>query len=328
MKIQRRLFFLNPKYLFSFAFVNFILVGAPSTLFAVEPSFLNGASREPGFLFRERIISDPIILAVNETNAALPDDEPINQEKPKLTEGMVLIQNGEYTAGLDPEIGFEECKKYAKSCETEWFLHESPVHKVWVDAFYMDQYEVTQKDFERVMGKNPSKFKGDDLPVERVLWTEANRYCPMVGKRLPTEAEWEKAARGGKDTLYPWGNEVQSGKANFCDVNCKVYIRATQFDDGYQTTAPVGSYPPNGYGLYDMAGNVMEWVSDWFSRDYYKNVPDKNPKGPEDGMKKSLRGGSWGNNASSMRITARSWAHNSRVSRRGFRCALDASVHP
>ena len=179
-----------------------------------------------------------------------------------------------------------------------------------------------------MMGKNPSRFKGDNLPVERVLWTEANEYCEKAGKRLPTEAEWEKAARGGTDTLYPWGNEVESGKANFCDVNCKAYIKAQQFDDGYKTTAPVGSYPPNGYGLYDMAGNVWEWVSDWFDKKYYENAPRKNPKGPPKGMKKGLRGGSWGNNASAMRISSRSWAHNSRVSRRGFRCAADATSLP
>jgi formylglycine-generating enzyme required for sulfatase activity len=187
----------------------------------------------------------------------------------------------------------------------------------------MDKYEVTQIEFEKVMGKNPSKYKGDNLPVERVLWNEAQKYCERVGKRLPTEAEWEKAAKGGKNTLYPWGNEVVSGMANFCDVNCKAYFKAKQFDDGFKGTAPVGSYPPNGYGLHDMAGNVWEWVSDWIDKNYYKSAPRKNPKGPPKGMKKVLRGGSWGNNASAMRSSTRSWAHNNRVSRRGFRCALD-----
>ena len=203
-------------------------------------------------------------------------------------------------------------------------------------GFYMDKYEVTQKKFEGMMGENPSRYKGDNLPAERVLWKEANGYCERKGKRLPTEAEWEKAARGDVDTIYPWGNEVEADKANFCDVNCKAYFKAHQFDDGYKTTAPVGSYPPNGYGLYDMAGNVWEWVSDWYGAGYYRERPHRNPKGPfegEDlfhvrGMKKGLRGGSWGNNASAMRIATRSWAHHSRVSRRGFRCALDGPKTP
>ncbi|MFQ5443144.1 MAG: formylglycine-generating enzyme family protein, partial [Nitrospinales bacterium] len=247
------------------------------------------------------------------------------QEKIKVPEGMVLIPDGDFEAGLDPNLGYEECLKYAQSCEREWFDHIGPVHMVWVDAFFMDKYEVTQKEFEPLMGKNPSKFKGDDLPVERVLWTEANEYCEKVGKRLPTEAEWEKAAKGRKDTLYPWGNEILSAKANFCDVRCKKNIRATRFEDGYEKTSPVGSYPPNGYGLYDMAGNVWEWVADWFDKDYYKKSPRKNPKGPPMGMKKVLRGGSWGNNASALGVATRSWAHNNRVSRRGFRCAADVS---
>lgn len=333
--MQKRLFFLNPTYLFSFALVNIVLVGAPSTIFAVEHSFINGSSREPGFLFRGKVVSDPIILAVNETNNALPDDEPFDQENPKLPEGMALIPAGGYLAGGDPETGYKECLKHAQSCDLEWFEHEGPSYWLWIGKFYLDKYEVSQRAFEEVMGTNPSKFKGDNLPVERVLWTEANRYCQKIGKRLPTEAEWEKAAKGGKNTIYPWGDEVESGRANFCDTLCKKFIRVNHFDDGYQETAPVGSYPPNGYGLYDMAGNVWEWVSDWYSPGYYKERPHRNPKGPfygQDihvpGMKKVLRGGSWGNNAAAMRTATRSWAHNSRVSRRGFRCAIDASVHP
>jgi formylglycine-generating enzyme required for sulfatase activity len=215
----------------------------------------------------------------------------------------------------------------------EWFEHEGPTSWIWIDEFYLDKYEVTQIEFEKVMGENPSKHKGNNLPVERVLWNEAQKYCERVGKRLPTEAEWEKAAKGGKNTLYPWGNEVVSGMANFCDVNCKAYFKAKQFDDGFKGTAPVGSYPPNGYGLYDMAGNVWEWVSDWYGAGYYRERPQRNPQGPFSGqdlfhihgMKKVLRGGSWGNNAGAMRSSTRSWAHKSRVSRRGFRCALDAT---
>jgi formylglycine-generating enzyme required for sulfatase activity len=303
LKMKNYLSTPNLKYFFSLAFFASFLLSVASTVSGIELPLQKKSS--------------------SESNILAPED-------------MVLIPTGEYTAGLDPSIGYRECLKYAKSCEVEWYENENPVHNVWIDAFYMDKYEVTQKKFEGMMGENPSRYKGDNLPAERVLWKEANGYCERKGKRLPTEAEWEKAARGDVDTIYPWGNEVEADKANFCDVNCKAYFKAHQFDDGYKTTAPVGSYPPNGYGLYDMAGNVWEWVSDWYGAGYYRDRPHRNPKGPfegEDlfhvhGMKKGLRGGSWGNNASAMRIATRSWAHHSRVSRRGFRCALDGPKTP
>ena len=300
--MRKHLSTLSSRYFLSFV-VSFLLL---------VPSILSGSELPPA----------------GEQYAALADPNPAPVKKTKLTEDMVLIPAGDFTAGMDPDTGYQECLKHAKSCEPEWYRHEAPVHEVWIDAFYMDKYEVTQEKYERIIGKNPSRYKGANLPVERVIWEEANEYCEKVGKRLPTEAEWEKAARGKVDTIYPWGNEVESNKANFCDVNCKNYAKAHQFDDGYKATAPVGSYPPNGYGLYDMAGNVWEWVSDWYNKNYYQNVPRRNPKGPVKGHRRAIRGGSFGNNASGMRIAGRSWAHNTRVSRRGFRCALDGPLGP
>ena len=232
--MRKHLSTLSSRYFLSFV-VSFLLL---------VPSILSGTELPPA----------------GEQYAALADPNPAHVKKTKLTEDMILIPAGDFTAGMDPDTGYQECLKHAKSCEPEWYRHEAPVHEVWVDAFYMDKYEVTQEKYERIIGKNPSRYKGANLPVEKVNWPEANEYCEKVGKRLPTEAEWEKAARGKVDTIYPWGNEVESNKANFCDVNCKNYAKAHQFDDGYKATAPVGSYPPNGYGLYDMAGNVWEWV--------------------------------------------------------------------
>ena len=175
-----------------------------------------------------------------------------------------------------------------------------------VRTFSMDKYEVTQKEYEKVMGNNPSEFKGSNLPVEQVTWYEAKDYCKKVGKRLPTEWEWEKAAKGGRNSIYPWGDEFESGKANICDVNCEHDWKSSEFDDGYKTTSPVGSYPPNGYGLYDMAGNVWEWTSsDW----------DK------EGKYKVLRGGSWDGNPYNTRSANR---YNNGPGLRigfGFRCA-------
>ena len=220
--------------------------------------------------------------------------------------GMVKIPGGEYTAGLDADIAFAECNKYLDNCKRSWFTDETP-HGETVRSFNMDKYEVTQAEYERVMGENPSNFKGKNLPVERVTWHEAKAYCERVGKRLPTEWEWEKAAKGGRDTIYPWGDEFDGSKANFCDRNCKFDWKAGQFDDGYKNTAPVGSYPPNGYGLHDMAGNVWEWTAS----DYDGS-----------GTRKVLRGGSWYDFPYGMRSAYRGRIGPSgRDDILGFRCA-------
>ncbi len=330
--MQKCLSIIVSTFFLTVIFPAFSWVAVPVTALAVEPSSTGSSSSGPAPQVPKKFYSDRILWKGEEKRITLAGQENISGERIGAPEGMVLIPAGGYLAGGDPKTGYKECLKHAKSCESEWFEHEGPTSWIWINDFYLDKYEVTQKEFEEVMGKNPSKSKGDNLPVERVLWNEAQEYCIKVGRRLPTEAEWEKAAKGGKKTLYPWGNEVVSGVANFCDVNCKAYFRAEQFDDGFKATAPVGNYPPNGYGLYDMAGNVWEWVSDWYGAGYYKDRPQRNPQGPFEGqdlfhihgMKKVLRGGSWGNNAAAMRSATRSWAHNSRVSRRGFRCALDA----
>ncbi|MEE9499466.1 MAG: formylglycine-generating enzyme family protein [Nitrospinaceae bacterium] len=320
-------------FLLTIIFSAFSWATVPLTALAVEFSSTGSNSSGPATQVPEEVYSDQILWEGEKNRITLVGQENISRERIRTPEVMILIPAGGYLAGGDPKTGYKECVKHAQSCELEWFEHEGPTSWVWIEKFYLDIYEVTQIDFEKVMGKNPSKYKGDNLPVERVLWNEAREYCEKIGKRLPTEAEWEKAAKGGGNTLYPWGNEVVSGMANFCDVNCKAYFKAEQFDDGFKGTAPVGSYPPNGYGLYDMAGNVWEWVSDWYGAGYYKERPQRNPQGPFNeqdlfhihGMKKVLRGGSWGNNAGAMRSSTRSWAHNSRVSRRGFRCALDTT---
>jgi len=188
-----------------------------------------------------------------------------------------------------------------------------PAHSVYIESFYMDIYEVTQKDFLSVMGKNPSKFKGGRLPVESVLWQEANDYCKKVGKRLPTEAEWEKAARAGTATSYYWGDLLDDD-----------YLWHSK--NSSEKTHIVGEKKPNQFGLHDMLGNVYEWVYDWFDYSYYSVSPLTNPAGPLKGSAKVLRGGSWFYDPLGVRPTIRGRASpDTRDPRFGFRCAKNSS---
>ncbi len=237
-------------------------------------------------------------------------------------EAMIRIPAGNYKMGFKADKALSECVKHNDPCKRKWFEDEEPVHTIYLDSFLIDKFEVTQEEFARKMGNNPSEFKDRSLPVEKVTWEEALQYCKAADKRLPTEAEWEIAAKGGEENIYFWGNEAQSGKANFCDFHCDKKWKAKQFEDGFKTTAPVGSFSPNGYGLHDMGGNVYEWVSDWYGKEYYGNSPIKNPKGPLKGERKVMRGGSWINYAVGTRPSDRTDAKpGKRLNFAGFRCA-------
>ncbi|MBT3366527.1 MAG: SUMF1/EgtB/PvdO family nonheme iron enzyme, partial [Nitrospina sp.] len=159
---------------------------------------------------------------------------------------------------------------------------EQPVHKVCLSPFKMSKNEVRQKFFQTVMDYNPSQYVGGDLPVDSVSWEGARDYCKKMGLRLPTEAEWEYAARGGTQGEYYWGKNMTGKEANFCDSTCDLNNRSSKFTDGFKNSAPVGSFPPNPFGLYDMSGNVSEWVFDWMAinANYYLMGPEKDPRGP------------------------------------------------
>ena len=189
---------------------------------------------------------------------------------------------------------------------------ETPYHKVCLDSFLMDRFEVSQREYKRIMEHNPSNFKGKDLPVEGVTWEEAKKYCSSTGKRLPTEAEFEYAARAGSKTDYYWGNSIGVNNAN-C-IGCGSLWDGTK-------TAIVGSFPANLWGLHDMTGNVWEWVSDWYHPTYYKKSTERNPKGPLTGTEKTFRSSSWYYSQLSRISTRNSYYPDKRFLGVGFRCA-------
>jgi formylglycine-generating enzyme required for sulfatase activity len=179
---------------------------------------------------------------------------------------------------------------------------EKPVHKVCVSDFSIGKYEVTQGEWQKVMGKNPSTFIkcGANCPVESISWNDAQEFIMKLNKksglkfRLPTEAEWEYAARsGGKEEQF-------SGGMKFDDV-------AWHRDNSAGSTHPVGTKKPNGLGLYDMSGNVKEWCNDWLGDNYYAESPVQDPKGPATGTDRIVRGGNWASipSESGLRTTSR-----------------------
>lgn len=207
---------------------------------------------------------------------------------------------------------------------------EQPVHKVFLDAYWIDKYEVTNAQYmkcveagactepeKRISSTRPSYF-GDpayaDYPVIFISWYAAENYCAWTGDRLPTEAEWEKAARGMNPNIYPWGN---------LSPDCTL----ANFGDCIGDTSQVGSHFSNvsPYNILDMAGNVSEWVSDWYLWNYYNTSITNNPVGPSSGTNKVLRGGGWHSDMSSLRTTFRNYKYpNNSSSVIGFRCASSA----
>ena len=201
------------------------------------------------------------------------------EPKPKdktSADGMVFIKSGCFQMGDTFGDGDND---------------ENPVHEVCVNDFYMGEHEVTQKEWKEVMGNNPSGFKdcGGDCPVESVSWNDVQQYIRKLNDktgmkyRLPTEAEWEYAARGGGRKEKYAGTNKKSDLGDY----------AWYEDNSGRKTHPVKAKQPNSLGPYDMSGNVWEWVSDWYDKNYYRNSPKDNPIGPASGKYKVLRGGSW-----------------------------------
>lgn len=250
------------------------------------------------------------------------------------SDGMVLkfIPEGTFRMGALPD--FERAEP-----------DESPLHEPRISAFWMDETEVTWSMYEDCVEGGPCRpleaqppVMGGDYPVVGVTWFEASTYCAWVGRRLPTESEWEKAARGRDARRYPWGwvGAVESNRQirlNFCDASCELPFHSTEFDDGWAETAPVGSFPAgvSPYGLFDMAGNAWEWTADWYAPEAYQQAAADDPTGPKEGQRRVIRGGAWTEplfhgSVPGSRTTNRFWNEPDRPRPDlGFRCALSAA---
>ncbi len=280
--------------------------------------------------------------ATTESANAPPAGKPAGVER----QGMVFINGGAFLMGGDKDMP-----------------EEAPVHQVTLKSFWMDARETTVAEFAKFVAatgyqteaekfgwsgvfdvktgewgrvdgadwRHPEGARSEarpDEPVCQVSWNDAAAYAKWAGKRLPTEAEWEYAARGGLvGKRYAWGDELRPGGRPVANWWQGRFPERDTGEDGYTTRAPVGKFEPNGYGLYDVGGNVWEWCADWFDAEYYARSSVSNPIGPEAGVERVIRGGSWmcsENFCSNYRVAARSHATpDSGLNNLGFRCASD-----
>jgi iron(II)-dependent oxidoreductase len=260
------------------------------------------------------------------------DGKKIGAERAKLPahDEMVKIPAGTFLMGSDKKV------------DRNAYQPEFPQRRVYLDAYEIDKYEVTTVQFLKFVLATDRKplidwqYEGGNFqetmanhPVMHVSWFDADAYCRWAGKRLPTSAEWEKAARGEDGRIYPWGNEPAGlSRANFGRTGLSGPVR--------DRPERLLLYPPiisvdkydNGvspYGVFQLAGNVAEWTADWYDPHYYKTAPDRNPKGPEKGTQRAFRGGGWIDSTPSVRPAQRNGTDpNTKMNWLGFRCARDA----
>ena len=290
---------------------------------------------------------------------ALFDDVLVNESAAPHTKNAndlamaadwVLIPGGKFVMGATAD---QQADFYTFGGSPQWMrfaqpLVESsgPAHDVHLDSFYIFRHEVTNSQYQKfvsAMGHRNSgsvsdpRFNGPHQPVVTVTWNDAQSFCVWIGARLPTEAEWEKAARGTGGFIYPWGNTWDAAKLRSMDGIARQALPSIEEWENWRKQhmrntpeakpADVGSYPEGAspYGVMDMAGNVWEWVADWFDPTYYANAPKDNPKGPESGEFRVLRGGAWDTpipvNFTWLRQTFMPPSDARAVT--GFRCAKD-----
>jgi len=245
---------------------------------------------------------------------------------------LVYIPEGDFTMGDSANTAQAECLKTDRDCPYDWFTDEAPAHKVYLSPFWIDKSEVTNAMYalcvkagacllpDSSSSRSRSSYFGNfqfaNYPVIYVTWYDANTYCSWSGQHLPSEAEWEKVARGTDERIYPWGNSAPDCSiANYYPIN---------HDPCMGDTTAVDSYPANvsPYGVLNMAGNVWEWTADWYSDTFYSSSPQSNPNGPATGTKRIMRGGAWSFYENVLRSTNRHGdVPDHSDDSLGFRCA-------
>lgn len=268
-------------------------------------------STRPGASPRPTVTAPAVLLTVLPT----VDADMEHTTRPVDAMVMVYIPAGEFLMGAAP----------GPSVASD----ERPPHVVYLDGYWIDRTEVTNAMFQKFLEETSYAFDGVTLgsanvhPVVFVNWFDAVAYCEWAGGSLPTEAQWEKAARGTDGRIYPWGNQFDGGRLNFCDRNCNYPHAEKGINDDWMYSAPVGNYPEGAspYDVLDLAGNVSEWVFDWYLRDYYAGSPERNPTGPESGTYHVVRGGTFFDGSWGVRTTGRiQFFEEKRENTVGFRC--------
>ncbi|WP_161542542.1 SUMF1/EgtB/PvdO family nonheme iron enzyme [Levilinea saccharolytica] len=286
----------------------------PDPVGAVSDAPTSAAVLQPG--------QAPSAASPAETAAALVNCTQAGQTRTSTQDGMtqVCVPAGEFEMGSDPRID-----PYAQ-------MDERPQHQVYLDSYWIDQTEVSNAAYARCVadGECTAPYKNSfilqssyfedsqfaNYPVIFVNWNQAKEFCQWAGRRLPTEAEWEKAAREYSPRIYPWGNFPPN-------------INLSNYNGVVGDTLPVDSFPQGAspYGVLNMAGNVWEWVSDWYAEGYYQNSPTRNPTGPQIGENRVLRGGAWNDESTSIRAANRNqYSPDGRNKSIGFRCAQSANT--
>jgi formylglycine-generating enzyme required for sulfatase activity len=257
---------------------------------------------------------------------------------------LVHVPGGTFEMGstdFERDQAFTECTQLpdyeVQECR-DALAGEAPTVPVTLDGFYLDQTEVTNAQYmlcvengecDGISGLSDLAAEKPNYPVEGVAWENAAQYCFWVGADLPTEAEWEYAARGPERRIYPWGDSFNGELLNYCDRNCPQQWKENRYDDDFPLAAPVASYPRGASwcGALDMAGNVSEWAWDWYGP--YPATQQTNPTGPDTGTFKVVRGGNYTNDRIGVRAANRT--HPEPVERSaivGFRCRMPLSTFP